>query len=124
MRVRRGEFHNPQVLQQREQESLELTTALGGFKFKGDQMLQTIVYLMVAAFLGFLIYQHNTNAVESFKQVQGAQLEVVKSQDAVLASLKESRETTEALVYVITLPQGEREQLKLQRPRKLSDMQR
>jgi hypothetical protein len=88
-----------------------------GAKFTGPQMTCVLVLILMGAFIGVLIYQHNAKADEGMASV-------ARAQEAVRAELQQNREAQEAMIYVISLPQAEREKLNLSRPRKLTEMQR
>ena len=88
-----------------------------GAKFSGPQVTCVVVLLLLGAFLGYAIYQHNADAHESLTAV-------VHAQEAVKDELKQNREVQEAMMYILSLTQAEREKLNLTKPKKLQDMQR
>lgn len=98
-------------------EEVEVTGWGLGAKFSGPQVTCVIVLLILGAVVGAMVYQHNSEAHESMSSV-------VRAQEAVKAELQASRETQEAMIYVMSLTQAEREKLNLSRPKKLADMQR
>lgn len=100
------------------EQELEVNAPGGwGAKFKGDQMFYLVVTMLLGAFIGYMIYQNNAKATESITGVINAQAQLKASIDAQIATQK-------AMIYVLSLPQTEREKLNLLRPKELAEMQR
>jgi hypothetical protein len=86
----------------------------GGWRanFKGTNGICVAVLLGIGALTWFLFGRSDAR-VEALIQ---AQAETKKE-------VRENTETQQVMIYVLTLPQPERERLNLMKPRKLSEMQ-
>lgn len=87
----------------------------GGFgkwrlRVKGEKVMGILFVTACSGFIGYLVYQHDHDSKETLADMRRV--------------IIEAREAQEAMIYVISLPQAEREKLNLARPKKLSDMQR
>ena len=87
----------------------------GGWKanFNGAQGLCVAVLLGVGVLIWYL-FGKNEMKVDA----------LIDAQAQVKNEVKENTETQQVMIYVISLPQAERERLNLSKPRKLAEMQR
>lgn len=86
-------------------------------KFTGAQSMCAIVLILLGIIVAGGIWWHNGEA-------KAASDKVVAVQQEVKEEMKTNREALEAVIYVLSLPQSERDKLNLARPRKLVEMQR
>lgn len=100
-------------------------TAPGGWgaslRGKNSAFLQLVSVLTIAGTLFYLIDKHETNS-ETRSQQNVAALKALTV--AVEKTERTQRETTEAVIWVLTKPQAERERLELSRPKLITEMQR
>jgi len=84
-------------------------TGPAGFKLRthGPWVYVTLIVLLAFGFVGFLVWQHD-NARNLMEQ-------------RLLSNQKDMVEAQEATTYVLTLPQEERDKLKLRMPQRLRD---
>lgn len=87
----------------------------GGWKaaFSGTSGLCIAVLICVAMLIWYLFGQ---NAMKVDR--------LIEAQAKTREEVRENTETQQVMIYVLTLPQPERERLNLMRPRKLSELQR
>lgn len=87
----------------------------GGWRaaFSGTSGL-CIAVLCCVAFLIWFLFGQNALKIDALIEAQAKTREEVR----------ENTETQQVMIYVLTLPQPEREKLNLMRPRKLAEMQR
>ena len=95
-----------------------------GFSFKGAQMFPVLLLFLLAAFLAYLVFQIDAKAEN--RQIVASKVvnEVKEGVDKVQDKVDKVEATMKVLVYVIALPQADREKLNLNKPRELQDMQR
>lgn len=99
-------------------EELNLKGPAGlGLSFKGQQMFPVILVLLLAAFFGYLVYQSDGRSAERDAHTHSAL-------EKLLEATQKSENAQKAMIYVLALPQIEREKLNLMKPRELSEMQR
>lgn len=104
--------------QQQEQEALEVKGPGGlGLTFKGGQVFPLILSMAICGGLYLMVKQHDDNTKSS-------SIEVAATMKELKEAVKTSEETQRAMIYVMSLPQTERERLNLLKPKSLSDMQR
>ena len=107
--------------EEREQLDLEVAGQKLAFKGTGMQLLVVLLAVVLAATVGFFIYQHDAKADKQDLKTEAALQEVVKSID----KNKDSNERKfNTLIYVLTLSDVERKKLNLAKPQDLRDMQR
>ena len=107
--------------EEREQLDLEVAGQKLAFKGTGMQLLVVLLAVVLAATVGFLIYQHDAKADKQDLKTEAALQEVVKSID----KNKDSNERKfNTLIYVLTLSEADRKKLNLAKPQDLRDMQR
>lgn len=88
-----------------------------GFSFKGAQMFPVILVLLLGAVFAYLFFQADVKA-------DGRNGYITKAIDAMTASNVKAEATQRAMLYVLSLPQADREKLNLMKPRELQEMQR
>lgn len=97
-----------------------------GASFRGSNQLLMVVLLIVviAAALAFYMQQHEVSAasreVEAIKRDSQTQQVIKSLTDAV----KSQEKNQEAMIYVLTLTEKQRGDLRLNRPDRLREMQR
>lgn len=100
-------------------ESVEITGPAGiSAKFinLGDKSMTVLLLLLLAAIMGYIAYRGEAKADERAAVAVSGQKEV---KDA----LARYEETQRALIYIMTLPQAQRESLNLAKPKALREMQ-
>lgn len=99
-----------------------------GFSFKGAQMFPVILVVLFGAFSAFLFYQGDLRSAERDKVTEVAIASVreanVKAISEVTEATNRTDRTLKTMIYVLSLPQSERERLNLLRPEGLREMQR
>src|SRR5271169_4784989 len=90
-----------------------------GFTFKGQsqQLLVILLIIVLTGALAYLQWQHSQD--EALHAVN-----LAASQERIEKHLIAADETTQALIYVISLSEADRARLNLARPKKLSELQR
>lgn len=95
-----------------------------GLSFRGSQMFPVILVLLLAAFFGYFSWQvdarseaRDTRTSETIAQTTAA---IKEFRDTAV----KAQETQEAMIYILSLPQSERERLNLMKPRGLAALQR
>ena len=88
-----------------------------GFAFKGREMFPVILLVLLGAFCGFMTWQADSKSEARDAATHKAISEFKE------ATMK-ADETQQAMIYVLSLPQAEREKLNLMKPRGLTAMQR
>lgn len=102
-----------------DQEELGVKVGPGGVEgtFKGSQTIHVLLTLLLGAWIAFLFYIHDGRAAEW----QKADL----AEKAKLVAIVEKQEKTmRTMIYVLTLPQTQREKLRLAEPEQLRELQR
>lgn len=97
-----------------------------GLKFRGSNQMLTVTIIVLLAFGSVLFYlqQHEVSAAardtEAVKR-DGQTQQVIK---ALTDAVKSQEKNQEAMIYVLTLDEKERKNLRLNRPDRLREMQR
>lgn len=91
----------------------------GGIRlsFKGSQVFPVLVMIITLMSIGYFLYLHDTKE-ESHNAVTTAAI------TKMAQSIDKADATQRAMIYVLALPQNEREKLNLMKPKELQDMQR
>lgn len=84
-------------------------------------VLAVMLFLVVAGAFGFGIARHEEMSQQRANETTAA-IKAMSEATAKLAATQ--RETSEAMIWVLSKPQAEREKLDLSKPRFVSDMQR
>lgn len=88
-----------------------------GLWFKGSQMFPVILLLLLAAFVVLLVWQSDSRSAQRDAETKAA---ISRLADVAV----KADETQQAMIYVLSLPQAEREKLNLMKPKGLTAMQR
>lgn len=93
--------------------------APGGFKlgFKGEHLMPVVLLFLLGGASVYAVYAHDQKG-------DARAAEAAKALAEVKEAVRSSEETQKAMIYVMTLPDHERNKLNLMKPKSLSDMQR
>jgi hypothetical protein len=101
---------------------IEIKTPFGFvIKFGGRELFSVVIMSLCVAVIGVMLHQHDAAA-------QSQAIVVIKALDenreTVRKSLQENKDTTEALIYVLTLSDAEKKSLGLIKPKRLRELER
>jgi hypothetical protein len=98
----------------------------GGLKAgaKGSQTLTFLLTCLLGAWVWYLFYNHEARADEKSKAEIVATEKLVQAVEKQSKAIEQQERTQRAVIYVLALPQKEREKLNLVRPEILYEMQR
>lgn len=100
---------------------IEIRTPFGfNIKFGGRELFSVIMVTTLAAVIAFFINAHDVAASDSNKAVIEA---LNANKRAVTDALKEQREVTEALIYMMTLSDEEKKKLQFSKPKRIRDLE-
>lgn len=107
-----------------EQDELKLEGP-GGVKaaFRGSQPLHFLLAILLGAWVWYLFYNHEAAAHEKTKAQLEATEKLAKAVEAQTKAIEVNNRTQKGVIYVLTMPQKEREKLNLVRPEVLYEMQ-
>lgn len=97
-----------------------------GFNFKGNNttLLTVLLFLVMCGAILLVIYQHEAQAQVRQSDNVKRDTETKEVIKALTDAVKSQEKNQEAMIYVLTLPQDQREKLNLNRPDRLREMQR
>ena len=109
-----------------ERQELEAHGPGFGLSFKGKSQILLFVLLMsiIGAVLAAGIYEHEENSKSRSDMNRADTRENTQAIKELSATVKKQGESIEAIIYVISLPQSERDKLRLREPEKLREMKR
>ena len=95
-------------------DDVEVTAPFGWkVRFPARSLTSAIVVIACVAALLYMLRDHD---LEQTKNLQGAVSERTKQIDSVSLQQQKLQETMDTMVYVLTLPQDERQKLRLDMP--------
>lgn len=97
-----------------------------GLKFKGQSqaLLAVLLIILVGVPLGMYSHQHESKAAERQEAVKKASTDNAEAVRDLTKTVKAQGESIDTIIYVLTLPQSERDKLRLREPDKLREMKR
>lgn len=100
---------------------IEVKTPFGfSVKFGGRELFSIIIMMLSVGFVGFFIYKHDAQAQVQALNITNA---LQENKDTVRKVLGENKETTEALIYMMTLSDTEKRSLLLRKPKRLMELE-
>ena len=95
-----------------------------GYKGPGVGFLMVMLIAILGAALIAGLYYHDAAAQNRSTAGHEEVLKNTKAVEALTKSVDEQKKMTKVIVYVLSLPQTERDKLKLREPEELREMQR
>jgi hypothetical protein len=90
----------------------------------GSQVLPVLLAGLIGAWAWYLFYNHEARADDKTKAQVIATEKLAAAIDKQSKAIEQQERTQRAMIYVLALPQKEREKLNLVRPEILYEMQR
>lgn len=101
-----------------ENERIEIQGPAGvKMSFRGQQTLAVLLVILFASIMAFGLWLHD-------KRDEANNLAIIAALKAVAAVESKSDATQRAMIYVLSLPQAERDKLNLMKPKELLEMER
>lgn len=101
------------------EDRLEFKSRFGSIKAGGTLAVLLVVFLLCAGGIGYMVWEHDRTQTETTKAARAERMEQFKQMDMNQRALIDAMNN---MTYVLTLPQGRREQLNMDMPRSMREI--